>query len=61
MKIHVIKGYFNKSTKIINTTFNLVREPISVNGDLKAIVNASDILGEEHSSVEITLEDYKIL
>jgi hypothetical protein len=61
MKIHVRKGYYNKKYKIVNTTFTLLKEPVDKEGSLKAIVDASEVLGQEFSALEVTLEDYKII
>lgn len=61
MKIKIIKGFYGKRSKISYTTFPLIREPSTTNGVVTAVVDASAILGNEYSSIEVTLEDYKIL
>lgn len=61
MKIRIIKGFYGKRSRISDTTFTLIKQPTTTNGVVTAVVDASDILGEDYSSIEVTLEDYKLL
>jgi len=56
-KITVYKGHY-KNFKIANTTFPLLKPVISENGENKAWVDASDILGTEFNKILVKLEDF---
>lgn len=57
-KITIIKGTY-KNFKISNTTFPLLR-PVNINkGYSTALIDASNILGEDFKKILVSLEDYK--
>jgi len=59
-KINVIKGKY-KNFKISNTTFPLLKPVETFKGHSTALIDASNILGEEFKRILIELEDYKCL
>lgn len=59
-KIKVIKGSYRK-IKLSDTVFTLLKPLMSISGRDYANVDASSVLGDEHSNIMITLEDYKML
>ena len=57
-KITVIKGTY-KNFKISNTTFPLLR-PVSTNkGYSTALIDASNVLGDDFKRITVDLIDYK--
>lgn len=59
-RIRIIKGSYNK-IRISDSVFSLLK-PLDVsNGKITATVNASDLLGPEFTSVDINVQDYKLL
>ena len=59
-KINIIKGRFLGSNVMSNTVFTL-KNLTEDKGKVIAVVDASDLLGKEYSSLSINVEDYKIL
>lgn len=59
-RIRILKGNYNR-IRISDCVFVLLKPLDITNGKTTAIVNASDLLGDEYSIVAINVEDYKML
>lgn len=59
-RIRILKGNHGR-IRISDCVFVLLKPLDITNGKTTAIVNASDLLGDEYSIVAINVEDYKML
>jgi|TARA_R110000737_G_scaffold335613_1_gene354516 hypothetical protein len=59
-KIYVIRGYLDK-IRVSNTGFDLLKPVKTVGGLSTAIVDASQLLGNDNKYSRVVLEDYRLL
>tara|TARA_R110002153_G_scaffold3244_2_gene15757 strand:+ start:3036 stop:3278 length:243 start_codon:yes stop_codon:yes gene_type:complete len=59
-KIYVIRGYLDK-IRVSNTGFDLLKPVKTVGGLSTAVVDASQLLGNDNKYSRVVLEDYRLL
>jgi len=59
-KIYVIRGYLDK-IRVSNTGFDLLKPVKTVGGLSTAVVDASQLLGDDNKYSRVVLEDYRLL